>query len=335
MRAAVYQRPQDIRIEELEDPRPGRGEVLLRMLACGVCGSDLMDWYTKRRAPVVLGHEPVGEVLEVGREGDGLPEVGARVFAHHHVPCMNCAMCRAGHHTLCAEFQTTGIRPGGFSELIVVSAKNARLDLLPVPDHVSTEAATLIEPLACCVRAQRRADVGPERSVVVVGAGQMGLLHVQAALAAGSPVVVAVEPIAERRELAERFGAESAEPEASAVVDALGGRADVVILCTGAEAAFALGMEVVGSGGAVQLFAPSHPSVRFSFEPNEVFFREVTIQSSYSAGPMDTREALRLLSEGAVSGEGIITHRFPLAETARALETAKSGKAIKVVVEGT
>jgi L-iditol 2-dehydrogenase len=335
MKAAVYRGPGEIRIEFLEEPRPGPGEVLVRMLACGICGSDLMQWYVSRKSPAVLGHEPVGVVVEVGEGGDeDLPPVGARVAVHHHVPCFVCDRCRRGHHTLCPAFKRAGIHPGGFSELILVAAEPARRDLLVVPDHLPTRAATLVEPLACCLRGQRAAGVRRGTRLAVVGAGQMGLLQVQAARACGCVAVAAVDPVAERRKLAEGFGAVAAEPDPSAVVAALGARPDVVIVCSGAPAAFELATAVVDDGGVVQLFAPTTPGRRFGFDPNDLFFRELTFQASYSAGPMDTREALDLLAGGAVTAEGIVTHRFPLSDVARALEMARSGEAIKVVVEG-
>jgi L-iditol 2-dehydrogenase len=335
MRAAVYRGPGEIRIESLQDPRPGPGEVLVRMLACGICGSDLLQWYVARKAPAVLGHEPVGVVVEVGEGGnEDLPPVGARVAVHHHVPCFVCDHCRRGHHTLCAAFKQAGIHPGGFSELILVAAEPARHDLLVVPDHLATTAATLVEPLACCLRGQHAAGVGRATRLAVVGAGQMGLLQVQAARAGGCLAVVAAEPVAERRKLAERFGAAAAEAEPGAVVAALGARPDVVIVCTGAPAAFDLATTVVDDGGVVQLFAPTMPGRRLQVDANDLFFRELTLQASYSAGPMDTRAALELLAGGAVTAEGIVTHRLPLSEVARALQLAGSGEAIKVVVEG-
>jgi L-iditol 2-dehydrogenase len=336
VKASVYHGPGDLRIEELTLPPPGRGEVLVRMLACGVCGSDLLDWYVSPRAPLVLGHEPVGEVLAVGQPApDGWNlAVGTRVVIHHHVPCLVCDRCRRGHPTLCETFKRTRIRPGGFAERILVPAENARLDLLPVPEQVPTETATLVEPLACCLRAQRRAGVDPETRLLVVGAGQMGLLHVQAATARGCRAIGVAEPLEERRKAVVRYGALPAEAAPAAVLEVMGARPDVVIVCAGKPDAVRLGMETVDDGGLVQLFAPSTPGTALEVDPNEVFFREITIQSSYSAGPLDTREALRLLADGAVTADGVITHRFPIADTAAALETARSGRAIKVVVLG-
>jgi L-iditol 2-dehydrogenase len=335
VKAAVYYGPDDVRVEDLEVPRPGPGEVLARLLACGICGSDLMDWYVAPRAPLVLGHEPVGEVVEVGPDAPpDTPGLGTRVFIHHHVPCFVCDRCRRGRHTLCPSFRRSRIHPGGLSELILVPRENVRFDLLPLPAHLSTETATLIEPLACCVRGQRWAGVGPGTRLAVVGAGQVGLLHVQLALALGCRKVAAAEPLPGRREVARALGAAAVEPSAPALVEALEGRPDVVIVCSGGPVALGLAIEVVDDGGTVQLFAPSAPGQRLPVDPTDLFFREVTLQASYSAGPADTREALWLLSSGAVTGAGIVTHRFPLEEAARALATARSGEAIKVVVTG-
>jgi L-iditol 2-dehydrogenase len=336
VKASVYHGPGDLRVEEVTLPPPGPGEVLVRMLACGVCGSDLLDWYVSRRAPVVLGHEPVGEVIALGQpapDGSDLT-VGTRVVVHHHVPCLVCDRCRRGHHTLCETFKRTRIRPGGFAEQILVPAENARLDLLSVPAQLPAESATLVEPLACCLRAQRRAGLGPETRLLVVGAGQMGLLHLQAARARGCRTIVVAEPLERRRQAVARYGGLPAEAAPGAVLEAIGARPDVVIVCTGNPDAFGLGMQTVDDGGLLQLFAPSTPGTALEVDPNEVFFREITIQSSYSAGPLETREALRLLADGAVTSDGMITHRFPLADSARALETARSGEAIKVVVLG-
>ena len=332
MRAAVYHAPGDVRIEELERPEPGPGEVLVEMRACGVCGSDLLDWYIEPRAPVVLGHEPVGVVVETGSELDApLPGIGSRVFAHHHVPCQRCERCRRGHETLCESFKQTRIHPGGFAEYILVPAPNAALDLLAVPDAVSDAAATAIEPLACGVRGQRRAGVTAETRLLVVGGGQIGLLNAQAAAAAGAHVAVA-EPLPGRRALADRLGARGVEPDAEAVNEALGDRPTVAMLCTGAEAGWSLAIEAIDAGGTVQLFAPAAPGATRAFEVNDVFFREIEVQASYSAGPSDTRAALELIASGAVRPEELITHRFALEDAADALEAARRREAVKAIV---
>ncbi len=328
MRAAVYHAPGDVRLEEVERPRPGPGEVLVEMRACGVCGSDLMDWYVAPRAPVVLGHEPAGVVVEAA--GDGLPAVGERVFVHHHVPCLRCDRCRRGAETNCARFKATRIVPGGFAELILVPAENVA-ELLVLPDDVSDAAATAIEPLACCVRGLRRARVGPRTRLAVVGGGPMGLLAALAARAEGLDVVVA-EPLEARRTLAARLGLTAVPAEASAVVDALGAKATVVLLCTGAEAAWELGRAVADVGAVLQLFAPATPGTHRALDVNEVMFGELEVQGSYSAGPADARRALELVASGAVRPDDLVTHRFGLDDVAGALAAAKGREGGKVIV---
>ncbi len=290
------------------------------MRACGICGSDLMDWYVDQKAPAVLGHEPAGVVVE-----SDVVAPGTRVFIHHHVPCGECEHCRRGHETLCAQFKATRIEPGGFSELILVPALNAALDLLPLPDTVSDEAATLIEPLACCVRALDRARVDGDTRLLVVGGGQMGLLLAQAGLARGAAVTVA-EPLPARRALAEALGARAVAPEDSP------GDQTVVMLATSAPAAWDLARSAAGQGAVIQFFAPGKPGQQAAFDVNALFFDELEIQASYSAGPRDTRAALELIASGAVRTQPLITHRFPLAETAAALAMARSREGIKVIV---
>jgi L-iditol 2-dehydrogenase len=321
--AAVYLGGGELRIEERPVPRPGPGEVLVAMRACGICGSDLMDWYVDRKAPAVLGHEPCGVVVEA--HGDGLPAPGTRVFVHHHVPCGDCEHCRRGHETLCAQFKATRIEPGGFSELILVPALNAALDLLPLPESVSDEAATLIEPLACVVRGLDRARVDAQTRLLVIGGGQMGLLLAQAALARGAAVTVA-EPLGRRREVAAALGAHAVAPGDAP------GEQTVVMLATSAPAAWDLALSAAGRGAVIQLFAPGKPGQQAAFDVNALFFDELEIQASYSAGPGDTRTALALLAAGTVAAEPLITHRFALEDTAQALATARSREGIKVIV---
>ena len=331
MRVAVYHGAGRLSLEERPDPVAGPGELVVRVRACGLCGSDLMGWYQDPRAPVVLGHEPAGEVVQAG---PGAPlAVGERVFVHHHVPCMTCTLCRAGRHTLCETFRRTRIDPGGLAELVRVPAENARLDVLVLPATVSDADATLIEPLGCVLHGQRMAGVGPGSRVAVVGAGAMGLLEIAAARAAGARAVVAVEPRADRRELARRAGARAlADADPAAVAEALGGPADQVFVCTASPEAIAGALHLAGPAGVVQLFAPPRPGTPVPLDLGAVFFREVTIQSTYSAGPLDTRDALALLAAGAVPTADLISHRLPLDDVAEAFRLARSGEATKVVV---
>ncbi|MEW6583494.1 MAG: zinc-binding dehydrogenase, partial [Actinomycetota bacterium] len=274
----------------------------------------------------------VGRVAEVGA-GVGLAP-GARVFVHHHVPCFTCRLCRAGRHTLCPTFRATRIDPGGLAELIRVPEPNVRADVLVLPDDLPDLAATLIEPLGCVIHGLRLARVGPGARVAVVGAGAMGLLEVQAALALGAARVVAVEPQADRRALAEQAGATAlADGSPGAVREALGGDlADAVIVCTSNRGAIAGALHLAGDAGVVQLFAPTPPGEIVGLDLGAVFFREVEIQSTYSAGPHDTRDALAMLVSGAVRWRPLLTHTVPLADVQEAFRLARSGEAMKVVV---
>jgi L-iditol 2-dehydrogenase len=332
MRVAVYHGGGHLELEERPDPQAGPGELVVAMRACGLCGSDLMTWYQDPRAPVVLGHEPAGVVVEAG-PGASVP-VGERVFVHHHVPCFTCRLCRAGRHTLCPTFRATRIDPGGLAELIRVPAPNARADVLPLPDGVSDAAATCIEPLGCVLRGLRQAAVGPETSVAVVGAGAMGLLYVQAAIALGAGPVVALEPRTDRRALARAAGAHAPEDSGpDAVRGALGALADAVFVCTSKPEAIGGAIHLAGPAGVVQLFAPTPPGEAVGLDLGAIFFREVTLQSTYSAGPYDTRDALDLIASGRVDAEALVSHRLPLQRIEEAFALARSGEATKVVVE--
>jgi L-iditol 2-dehydrogenase len=334
MRAAMYHGGGRLTVEDVPTPDIQDGELLVRMRACGLCGSDLMSWYQDRRAPVVLGHEPVGEVVEAGA---GAPfTAGERVFVHHHVPCFECRLCRAGRHTLCDTFRATRIDPGGLAEYIRVPRLNVDADVLTIPDELDDVAATLIEPVACIVRGQRMAGVTAGSRVAVVGAGSMGLLEIQVAKALGAAEVVVLEPQPDRRAIARRVGAITPDDRgADAVREALGGElADQVFVCTHHHGAIADSLHMAGPAGVVQLFAPTEPGELVPLDLGAVFFREVTLQSTYSAGPADTREALGMLAAGLIDPDSVISHRVPLEAADEAYRLAASGEAMKVVVEG-
>jgi L-iditol 2-dehydrogenase len=304
---------------ELPDPEPGPGEVVCRILACGVCGSDVLDWYVERKLPAVLGHEPAGEVLAVGAEVRGVA-VGDRVALHHHVACGECRRCRRGHETLCERFRSTGLDPGGFAERVRVPAELVE-ELLPL-DGLGAEAATFVEPLACVLRSRDRAGVRAGDSILVVGAGVSGLLHVLAARARGSDVVWVREPRPERRELALALGAEHHGNE---LVDA-------AFVCTSAPAAIAEAARWVAPGGALCLYAPPAPRTPLGIDGELVFMRELAISASYSAGPGDMRAALELLRSGAIDPAPLVSHRFGLDGVGRALELTRRHEALKAVI---
>lgn len=337
MKVARSYAPDDVRIEEAPVPEPGQGELLVRVRACGICGSDLMPWYVARKAPVVLGHEVVGEVARLGPGVDGFHE-GQRVFVHHHAPCFVCHHCRRGRHTLCHRFHETRLDPGGFAELVRVPSTNVREDVLPLPEHVSDEEATFIEPLACAVRALERVAFHPGQSALVVGSGLSGLLLIRLLRHWGAGLIAAVDPDPARRAAALRLGAQQAwspeEDVRAAFMERNGGYgADLVLVATSSPRAMSSALEWVEAGGTVLLYAPAAPEARLEVSPYDLFFREVTLTTSYSASPLDTRRALELVASGALPLGEMVTHRFSLKDTAEALrQSAQGGETLKVVV---
>jgi L-iditol 2-dehydrogenase len=306
-------------IEEVPDPECGPGEVVCRVLACATCGSDVQDFYVARKLPAVLGHEPAGEVVEVGEGVAGL-RPGDQVAIHHHAPCGECRRCRRGHETLCERFRATRLDPGGFAEYVRVQAELVG-ELLPL-EGLDPVLATFTEPLACAVRAQHRAGLEPGDAVLVVGAGASGLLNIAAAHARGIEAVWVREPRPERLARAERWGATAHGNEP----------VDVAIVCTPRPEAVEAAAAALAPGGALCLYAPAPPGSPLAIDANAVFMRELDVTASWSAGPAEMRAALRLLARGAVRPLELVTHRFGLEETGAALAAQRSGEALKAVV---
>jgi L-iditol 2-dehydrogenase len=319
MRAARSSSPEEVRVETLPDPLPGPGEVVCDVLACGVCATDVLDWYVAPRLPAVLGHEPVGVVSALGDGVRGLAP-GDRVVLHHHAGCGECRRCRRGHETMCERFRATGLRPGGFAERVLVPAELVG-ELLALPDSLDPSVATLVEPLACVLRAQDRAGLRPGDSLLVVGAGVNGLLSIAAAHERGVEVVWVREPRRERRVAAEALGAELHGNEP----------VDVAIVCTPAPAAIADAARALAPGGTLCLYAPPSPGTA-ALDGADLFLRELTVTASYSATRSEMEASLALLASGRIDGARLISHRFDLDDTGRALSLQRRGDGLKLVI---
>jgi L-iditol 2-dehydrogenase len=320
MRVARSVALDEVAIEHLDDPAPGAGEVVCEVLACGVCASDVTDWYVEPKLPAVLGHEPAGLVTAVG-EGVRDIAVGDRVAIHHHAPCGECRRCRRGHETLCERFRSTRLDPGGFAERLRVPADLVG-ELLPLADGLDPVAATMVEPLACVLRAQDRAGLRPGDGLLVVGAGVNGLLQIAAAHARAVEAVWIREPREDRLALAEAWGAERHGNEL----------VDVAVVCTPKPDAIADAAAAVAPGGTLCLYAPPAPDGPALLDGTALFLRELTVTASYSAGPRDMRTAMELIASGQLDPTPLITHRLPLEETLQALQLQRRGEALKVVV---
>jgi L-iditol 2-dehydrogenase len=309
-------------------PELGPGDIRVQVTLCGVCSSDAMDWYVNTKVPVVLGHEPVGIVHEVTPEVEEL-EVGDRVFFHHHVPCMECRACQRGMYTSCRRFRQTALDPGGFAEFVRVPAEIVRLDVLKLPDDLSDEAAAFIEPVACSLRAFGKLDVKPGSSTWVIGAGPMGLINVRLARHFGAEPIIVTDPVPVRREIAMKAGADLALDPASdefdeEMADATAGwGAEKVIVGPGSTKAIEDGLAHTAPGATVMVFTPTPPDDAVAYRPFDLYFKEVTITHSYSAGPIETREALDLLTSRAIEVSDLVTHRFGLDGVGEALKLAK------------
>ncbi len=339
MRVAMYYNNRDVRLEEMATPSAGPGELLVRIAASGICGSDVMEWYRLPKAPRVLGHEIAGEVVAVGGGVSSKTKKGDRVFVSHHVPCDACRHCLNGHHTVCDTLRRTNYDPGGFAEYIRVPAINVDRGLFPLPAEVSFEEATFIEPLGCAVRGQRQAGMRAGQTVLVIGSGVAGLLHVQLARALGAGRVVASDIADQRLEAARRFGADSTIPAGEDIPDRLrregdGHLADLVITCTGAPAAIAEALRSVERGGTILVFAPPAPGVDVSLPMHDLWTDGITLTTSYGAGPRDIPEALELIRSRRVRPAEMVTHRLGLEETGLGFALVSEARdCLKVIIE--
>jgi len=335
----MYYSNRDVRLEEMPVPQIGQGELLVRVEACGICGSDVMEWYRRDRVPLVLGHEIGGQIVAVGDGVEGYKE-GDRVTAAHHVPCNQCHYCLSGHHTVCDILRQTNFDPGGFAEYIRLPAINVERGVFLLPDEVSYEQATFVEPLACVLRGQRLAHMRQGQSVLVIGSGISGLLHVQLAHTAGASCVVAVDIVDYRLNAALRFGADAAfyaEEDLPTYLRQLnqGRLADLVIVCTGATSAIAQALQSVERGGTVLFFAPTNPGVTIPISVNDLFWRnDRTLTTSYAGSPADYAAALELIHARRIRIDEMITHRLSLAETGLGFQlVADARNSIKVIIE--
>lgn len=320
-------------------PQIGPGEMLVRVERSGICGSDVMEWYRRPRAPAVLGHEIAGRVAACGKDVRGHRE-GDRITAAHHVPCNVCHHCRSGHHTLCDTLHRTNFDPGGFAEYFRLTPLHVDRGVFPLPEGVSDEAAVFVEPLACVLRGQRRAGMRQAQSVLIIGSGIAGLLHVKLARASGAGPIAAADIHPFRLEAARRGGADVVLPAEGDWVERFretrdGRLADVVIICTAANVALIQSLRAVQPGGTVLFFAPAVPGYALPLPFNDTFWRtDLTITASYGASPGDYAEALDLIALRRVEVQDMITHRLGLSDAAAGFRlVAEAGASMKVVLD--
>jgi len=339
LRSLFIGAPGEVVLREVEKPSPKKGEILIEMRSCGVCGTDLEKIRGEAATPPVLGHEVVGEVAELGRGVRGI-HTGDRVFTHHHAPCYECELCRRGEYTMCEEFPRHNINPGGFSEYYVVPEWNvSRGAVLPLPDSVSFEEGSFIEPLGCCIRGLSKVNAMNFMSAIIYGAGPVGLTHLMLLQHYGYTNVAVGDLSEYRLSFASRLGAKIFRPgdagdkKKKAAYSALDGLApELAIVATGSSAAFLDAMKTVSPGGRVLLFGAPPRSSTVSLDLSRYFLRGITVQASYSTSEKETTLAVRMLESGAIDLTKLITHRFRLEEAPEAFRVAGEQKCIKAVV---
>ncbi len=336
MKAAMYYNNKDVRLEESPRPEIKENEILMKVMASGICGSDVMEWYRIKKAPLVLGHEVSGLVEESKN-----PEFskGDRIFVTHHVPCNTCFFCKTGRETACKTLHSTRFHPGGFAEYLRIPEINIKSGgVLKLPEELSYEEGTFIEPLGCVVRAQRVAGGAKDKDVLVLGSGISGILNIQLARAGGAKKVLATDISPFKLEAARRFGADQAiegkEDVPEKVKEALGGKlADLVIMCTGATPVVKQALDSVEEGGTILFFAPTEPEVEIPWNLCNIWSRQVSLVTSYAAAPKDLEEALKLIQEKKILVRDMVTHRFPLEEAGNGFNAMLSPDSLKVIIE--
>lgn len=338
MRVATYYSNQDIRIEEKPRPKIGPGELLIRVEAAGICGSDCMEWYRKDKVPLVLGHEIAGVVEEVG-EGIKSYKKGDRITSAHHVPCGKCHYCTSSHETVCETLRRTNFDPGGFCEFLRLPAINVEKGVYLLPGDLAFEEATFVEPLACILRGQRIAGGVKGKFVLVIGSGIAGLLHILLAKYSGSGGIVATDISEYRLQMAKKFGATlsvNAKEYSPEIPRKLNQNrlADLVIVTSGAVGAIQQALDSVERGGTVLFFAPTEKNMPVSIPFNQLFWRqEITLTSAYAGSPADYQEALNLLGMRKLNITEMITHRLSLAQIGMGFKlVSEAGESLKVII---
>lgn len=355
-KAALVGNSSSVDLREVPVPRPGPGEILVEMQACGICGSDLEKVFGDYGQPSMrLGHEPAGVVVDVGEAGgteraapDGRRGVeaqkatfsrGDRVFTHHHVPCYSCHLCRHGRETMCPQYYESNLSPCGLSELYIVPAWNVEHGgVLKIDDATTFTEAAMIEPLACCVRSWMKLEHQKGDSVAVFGVGPTGMMHVMLAASRGSSSIICVDVNEFRLDFARRVGA------TDAVVPSAGGTnmmrertgglgVDISIVATSSIAALRDAISATRKGGTVMMFGVPSKNAMLNLNMGDVYSREISLLTSYAASDRDTADALDIIESNKIDVKSLVTHTYPLSESQKAFEHARSGDgAIKIAI---
>lgn len=345
MKAAVYRGKQDVRLETLDVPRIGRGEILVRIHTCGICGTDLKKIATgSHSAPRIFGHETAGQIVAVGQDVSGF-SAGDRVMVFHHIPCGHCYYCRHKVFAQCPVYKqvgaTAGFEPsgGGFAEYVRVMDWIVRGGVVKLPDSVSYEQASFVEPVNTCMKAVEALRLLPDETVLVIGQGPIGIMLALLAKRSGASVVTS-DLYPQRLTIAKGYGLESAvnasvEDPGKRIRELTDGRgADAVILAVAGNGLIRPAIDAARPGGRVMLFAQTQRS-EVAIDPAAICVDEKVLLGSYSASVDLQEENVALVFSGEINFAGLITHRFPLGQAMEALELAAHPRpeSMKVVIQ--
>ncbi len=338
MKVAKLYNFHDIRIEDIPIPKIGPKDALMKTKASGICSGDVMPWYIEKKAPLVIGHEPSGDIVDVGKDVTSFKK-GDRVFVHHHAPCFTCRHCKRGDYVQCDTWRKTMIIPGGISEYILIPEINLENDTLNLPDTLRYEDGTLIEPIACVIKALKRARIRHGDIVFIIGLGVMGILNGVIAKKYGASKILGTDRVDFRLHRALELGFDDvidiSQIDSKTGLQNITGSetSEIVIVCPNSNAALKEGLSLTGQGGSLVMFTPVKPDELLTINPNELYFKDINFITSYSCGPADTADALELLEEGIIRAEKIITHRFPIEKTTDAFRlTAGAKDSLKSII---
>jgi L-iditol 2-dehydrogenase len=338
MKVAMYYKNDDVRIENMSIPEIKDEEILVKIIASGICGSDVMEWYRIKKAPLVLGHEISGDIVKVGKNVKKF-KVGDRVFVTHHVPCNNCHYCLNDQHTLCKTLRSTKFYPGGFAQFLRVPEINVDRGTFLLPDEMSYDEGTFIEPLACTVRGFRVVDFKPKQTVLVLGSGISGILNIKLAKAMSAKKIIATDIEKYRLKIAKKSGADhviDAKENVSELVKKYndGRLADLVILCAGVIPAVKQALESVEPGGTILWFALPKPGDDFPIPLFDLWNKQIKMISTYAGVKKDITEAIELIRTKKVIVEDMISHKLPMKDTPKAFKlTAEATESMKIIIE--
>ena len=334
MNVAEYFSNSDIRIKKIPKPSIGNSEILVQMKACGICGTDVMEWYRKNNTPKILGHEMGGKIIEKGNKVKNF-EINDRVFVSHHVPCFDCHYCNNNKFSACDSLHKGNFFPGGFSEFIRIPEKNVKFGTFVLPEEMTYEEASMIEPMACAVAGQNSLKIKKNESVLIIGSGISGLCHIQLSKNKGA-TIFATDLSDYRINQAINFGADYSFDARKITIEKIkklnkGRLMDKIIVCSGSMSAAEDSFKYIDKKGEILFFAV--PSRNISLSSADLWRNEISLFFTYGAATNDIKTTIKLYKEKKIHFKDMITHQFPLSDIVSGFKLVEHAKkSIKVVI---